>query len=113
MKPKEDVAQELAEAHYAVEVGLVSVQRVLAADGRENDPKEPVKLLEVNENTTADGILPIFFGPRPERGIPYPSVIVEVTPTEYQQILQGTLTLPNGWRLGKEFRRDPVQAVGK
>ena len=40
---------------------------------------EPIKLLEVNENTVAAGVMPLYFGPAPASGIPYPSVIVEVT----------------------------------
>jgi len=60
---------------------------------------------------TADGIRPVFFGPRPECGIPFPSTIVEVTPAEYELIRDGSLALPDGWQMGEEFRKDSVQVV--
>lgn len=57
-------------------------------------------LLEVNEETTSSGVLPIYFGPDPASQIYHPSVIIEVTPEEYDKIARGELPLPNGWELG-------------
>lgn len=111
MEPsKESVAEALAEAHFAVEPGLLRVIRLLAADQQESDPKEPIKLLEINRNTTADGILPVYFGPHEASGIVFPSVIVEVTPKEFDRILADPSSLPNRWQLGREFP-GPATAV--
>src|SRR5438552_11401488 len=104
-RSKEAVALRLAQAHFAVEPGIVQIHRVLAESQQEADAKEPVKLLEVNRDTTSDGIRPVFFGPRPASGIFYSSVIVEVTPEEFEQLKQGTTKLPNDWRLGPELSR--------
>jgi len=102
---KDAVAQRLAEAHYAIEPGIELIIQLLASPDQERDPKEPVKLLEVNQNTTADGIHPVFFGPHAASGIFFPSAIIEVTPGEYEEIQRDPASLPNGWRLGREFAR--------
>jgi hypothetical protein len=104
-RSKEAVAQRLAEAHYAIEPGIELIIQLVAFPDRESDPKEPIKLLEVNQNTTADGIHPVFFGAHAASGIFYPSVIVEVTPEEYEHIRHDPASLPNGWRLDREFAR--------
>lgn len=108
-RSKEAVAHRLAEAHYAIEPGIEIIVQLVASPELEADPKEPIKLLEVNQNTTEDGIRPVFFGPHTSSGIFYPSVIVEVTPGEYQHIQRDPASLPNGWRLGPELAR-PVPA---
>jgi hypothetical protein len=110
-RSKDEVAEALAQAHYAVEAGVLRVVRLVAAPQQESDPREPIKLLEVNENTTAEGIRPIYFGARPASGITYPSVIIEVTPEEFDQIRQDPSLLPNEWRLGDEYPKVPA-AVG-
>jgi hypothetical protein len=107
-RSKNAVAQRLAEAHYAVEPGIELIVQLLATPDREADPKEPIKLLEVNQNTTAEGIHPVFFGPHAPSGIFYPSVIVEVTPAEYEQIERDPTSLPNGWRLDRELGPAPA-----
>jgi len=104
-RTKEAIAQRLAEAHYAIEPGIELIIQLLASPEREADPKETIKLLEVNNDTTADGIHPVFFGPHAASGIVYPSVIIEVTPDEYEQIQRDSAKLPNGWRLGHEWAR--------
>ena len=47
--------------------------------------------------------MPLGFDAAPARGIPYASVIVEVTPEEYEQIQSRVLKLPEGWTLGEEI----------
>ncbi len=111
-RSKEAVARSLAEAHYVVEPGIVHIVRLVAASEREADPTEPVKLLEVNKNTT-DGIHPVFFGPHKASGICYPSVIVEVTPEEYEQIRRDPSRLPNHWALGEELPKASPASVGR
>jgi hypothetical protein len=112
-RSREAVARRLAEAHYAIEPGITHIVRLLAAPAQESDPKEPVKLLEVNENTTAEGVRPVFFGPHPDGGIFCSSVIVEVTPEEYDRIRRDPSLLPNNWRLGEELGRPSPATVGE
>ena len=65
--------------------------------------QQPIKLLEVNEATVAAGVMPLHFGPVPASGIPFASVIVEVTPIEFEKIKADELKLPDGWVLGQEL----------
>lgn len=97
MPEKDDVARLLAEAHRAMEPTIRRIVRLVAE--REDDAREPVKLLEVNPATSPSGIIPIAFTADPP-SVPYPSVVVEVTEAEFDQINAGTLTLPAGWHLG-------------
>jgi hypothetical protein len=105
MSAKVDVARRLAESHYAIEPGLRRIHRLTRTDGAEDAPGEPIKFLEVNENTIAAGMQPLHFGPQPSHGITCPSIIVEVTPGEFEQIERGELKLPDGWALGDAFPR--------
>jgi hypothetical protein len=100
---KDQVADTLAQAHYTVELGIQQIIRLLSAE--EQDDSEPIKLLVVNANTVPGGIQPLFFGPQNANGILYPSMIIEITPEEYQQLQAGALRLPNNLRLGQEIRR--------
>jgi len=102
-RSKEAVAQRLAEAHYAIDHAVELIVQLVAAPEKEQDPKEPIKLLEVNRDTTASGIVPVFFGPHAASGTFYPSIIIDVTPEEFERIQRDSSTLPNGWRIGREF----------
>lgn len=104
MVDKEQVRQRLARAHYNVEPGISEIFTV-ENPGCEDSPDEPIKLLEVNQDTIAVGIQPLGFSPVPEHGFPYPTVIIEVTPDEWEQIRIGELTLPHGWVLGARMPR--------
>ena len=91
---KNDVARHLANAHSELEDSVRKVIRLIS--DTEGEPDEPIKLLEVNTNTVPVGIMPISFGPAPD--VPFPSVIIEITDSEYESLLRQELTLPRGWR---------------
>src|SRR5436305_13507732 len=91
---KAGIAKELAKKHYQAEAGLERIFRLTGSAEVEVRPVEPIKLLEVNANTVPSGVLPVSFGPAPASGIPYPSVIVEVSPQEFAKIQAHELTLP-------------------
>ena len=97
MPDKNEVAELLAEAHCEAEPTIVRIVRLQSP--REAEPREPVKLLEVNRATSASGVLPIAFAADPP-SVPFPSVVVEVTPDEFARIQGGQLSLPNDWSLG-------------
>jgi hypothetical protein len=94
---KEAAAKRIAEPQSGIDPSLIRFERLRSPDSREADPTEPVKLLTVSEETPANGIVPIFFGPDSAGEIEYSSVFVEVTPSEYVDILAGRLELPDGW----------------
>lgn len=100
MKDREDVAKRLAQAHYRIEPAITQIFTIWDKPEYETLPNSPIKLLEVNENTIPSGIMPLRFDPVPASGISYPSVIVEVTPDEYEKIQNHELKLPEGWRIG-------------
>ena len=95
----------LAEKHYAIEDGLLNIVRLIPQGAGQSEGKEKIALLEVNENTVPTGVMPIEFAPAPASGIHYPSVIVEVTPEEYERIRSAELSLPAGWSLGEAIPR--------
>jgi len=94
---KAAVAKELAKKHYQIESGITQILRFIHRADVEITRAEPIKLLEVNENTVPSGVMPLYFGPAPASGIRYPSVIVEVTPEEFKKIQSHELKLPAGW----------------
>ena len=101
MPTKDETAQILAEAHFQLDQGVVRVFRIVEPD--EANESRPVKLLEVNRMTTEAGILPIGMGADPSRGVAYGTIIVEITPNEFERLAQGQLQLPNEWRLDQEL----------
>ncbi len=111
MSDKDEVARKLAAGHYQTDPTIVKIVRYSTGNEDENLPDEPIKLLEVNEATIPSGIVPLQFDAHPSSGIDYPSVIVEVTPAEFQDIEQGQLPLPLGWQMGELFPR-PIQSEG-
>jgi hypothetical protein len=102
---KLETARRLAKAHFQVEPHLkfVFVLKPL----HDQDPKDPIRLLEVVEGTIERGFEPIAFSPDPARGIDYPSVIIEISPEEYSSVREnGHVRLGNhDWDLGEEITR--------
>ncbi len=104
---RDHAAKELAHKHYQLEPGITHVIRFSRQDEAELVHAEPIKLLEVNAHTVTSGIMPLRFGPEPESGLPYPTVIVEVTPEEFEKIKRSELKLPEGWEMEEELPRPP------
>jgi hypothetical protein len=103
-----DAVRELAMRQYEIEDGLVHIFRITDSGAAELGEDEPIKLLEVNANTPETGIMPLYFGPGPASGIPYPLVIIEVSPNEFEKIKSNELKLPEGWTVGEEIPRPAV-----
>lgn len=97
---KDDIARVLAEAHRQEQTTITHIVRLRGP--REAEGSEPIKLLEVNPSTSPSGIWPIAFTPDPPE-VPFGSVVIEVTPAEYEDILAKRLPLPNGWTLGESL----------
>ena len=103
---KEEYARELAQRHFAVEPGMKRIFRLLKPGEDEQDLHEPLKLLEVDEETVAAGVQPLGFGAHTAQGRSYPPVVViVVTPDEYEKLKRNELVLPNGWEIGHELAR--------
>jgi hypothetical protein len=101
MSDKDSVAADLVRWHFRVEPGLVTVYRV--TNDKEADPKEPIKLIEINAQTIATGRFEAYgFAPTPE--VPYPTLIVEVTPAEFVELRESG-KIPDNWDIAgaKQF----------
>lgn len=96
---QDESAKELAKRHFEVEDGLTRIIRFSGSRNVEAQAAEPIKLLEVNTNTVASGVLPLGFDSVPDSGILFPSVIIEVTPAEFEKIKKRELQLPKGWEI--------------
>lgn len=101
MQDKNDTAQLLADAHFQIDEAITRIFRVIEPD--EADAQRPVKLLEVNPMTPETGIMPVGLPADPSRGVPFPTVIVEVSSGEFERLVTGELRLPRGWTLGPEL----------
>ncbi len=109
-KNKLETAKRLAKAHFDVEPRLVRIN--LLEPLNDQDANDPIKLLEVLEGAMELGILPVGFPPDPERGIEYPTLVIEVSPKEYKAISEGRLGFGNrGWMMGEELSRHPDGAL--
>jgi|SRR3954470_17377542 len=111
MIDKDEAAKVLARKHYQIEDGITHIFRLTDKVEVEVRPAEPIKLLEVNAATVPSGVMPLHFGPAPASGVPFPSVIVEVTPAEFEKIRRQELKLPQGWVIGEEIPR-PAERNG-
>ncbi len=104
-RSKSETAKSLAKAHFDNEPNLKHVYVLEPLN--EDDPRDPIKLLEVVEGTIERGIEPITFPADPARGIEYPVLIVEVSPQEYEAIRknpENTRGLHmHGWSMGSEL----------
>jgi len=102
-KTKLETARSLAQTHFVNEPNLRRIHLLEPLD--ENDPREPIKLLEVVEGTIERGIEPIAFPADPARGIDYPVLIVEISPGEFANLQHHMAGFQShGWRLGSELR---------
>ncbi len=110
MLSKDDQARELAQKHYEIEDGITQIIRVTQSPEVEKSPTSPIILLESNSNTVPSGVTPIHFGADPASGIHFPTVIVEVTPEEFQRIQTNELKLPPGWELAGPIPRQTESA---
>jgi hypothetical protein len=109
---KDTAAEKLARRHYEIEAGVTQIfiledkAEAAVVRGGESRTSDVIRLLEVNRNTPPSGeVIPLGFGPMPASGIRYPSVIVEVTPQELEDIKANRLPLPNGWSIGPMIPR--------
>ncbi len=83
-KSKLEIAQDIATSHFRVEPDLKKV--FLLDPVVEDDLREPIKLLEVVEGTLETDFEPVAFAANPGRGVPYPSLILEISPRQFQAI---------------------------
>jgi hypothetical protein len=97
----ESVVEKLIHEHFELDESLEEVIWF------KSDATPKIRLLEINPDTFATGVVQSFFF-TPSDEVPYPLVIAEITPGEWQKVLQNEIPLPEGWRLDnhKTFSRE-------
>ncbi len=93
MKTVHEVAKELAKAHIADDPQTTQVYFV---DGISDE----VRLVEVTGSLVSGGpaeVLPFRFQAQPDQGVPYPSVVVLLSPSDWEAVEKGSVKLPPGW----------------
>ena len=101
----EGVVEKIAREHFEVEASLEKVIWF------KPDATQEINLLEINARTPATGdVLSFYFPPSDE--VPYDLYLAEVTPQEWQRVLQKEIPMPEGWSLAnyKELAREMVTA---
>ena len=105
---KDSVAELLIDWHFQVEPGMEQIFRIVSP--KENEPDEPIKLLEVSRDTFNTGrVDTLTFAASGD--ITYPSRVAIITPEEYQSILNGSIPMPKDWDLttARHFGRRKVK----
>ncbi|MGI0016377.1 MAG: hypothetical protein ACREBU_23400 [Nitrososphaera sp.] len=97
----ESVVEKLIHEHFELDESLEEVIWF------KSDATPKIRLLEINPDTFATGVVQSFSFP-PSDEVPYPLVIAEITPEEWQKVLRNEIPLPEGWRLDnhKVFSRE-------
>lgn len=106
-RSKNEVARDLARWHFFADPTITEIYWIRTGDAQEERDDEPIKLLEVSEESSETGSIDAFlFTPRGE--ITFPSVVAMVTPRELVLVQNDLLDLPEGWNLAgaQRWRRE-------
>lgn len=101
MRTKAETAQIVADIYFQIDQGTRRVFRVIGGD--EANEEKPVRLLEVNDITPEAGIMPLGIPAAPDLDVHYSTIIIEISPGEFERLQRGELVLPHGWKLGEEL----------
>jgi hypothetical protein len=94
-------AKKMADAHRQADPDITQVYLVDDPNGSE------VRLVEVSGSVGNTGsILPFRFAARPDRNMPYASVVILVSPEEKQLLDDKELDLPESW--GESPQLEPI-----
>jgi len=63
MPSKDEAGNRLAHSHFGIEPGISRIFRIREAGANEERLNSSIKLLEVNADSFAVGIMPLLFGP--------------------------------------------------
>ena len=96
----DEEAVKLAEIHYQDAPPQTRIYHIHGATPIRSQTSTPAAILEVTEFTAPMGVMPLGFGPDPDQGLRRPSVVIQITPEEFERIQSGELKLPEGWTVG-------------
>jgi hypothetical protein len=90
------VAKKLASAHRRADKKTKIIKLFPSAQ------QDVIQLLEVSQAAPTTGeVLPFRFAADAANGVDYPSVVILLSPEEWQQVEHGDLNLPVGWNLAE------------
>jgi hypothetical protein len=91
MRDRREAVEELIKQHFNIEPSLTTVYRFISKN--EDSPEEPIKLLEVVEDTFETNRVDFFVFP-PSKNIPYSTMTATVSGKEMQKVISGKIGLP-------------------
>jgi hypothetical protein len=90
------VARKLASAHRKADKKTDTIKLLPTAQ------QDVIRLLEVSRAAPTTGeVLPFRFAADAANGVDYPSVVILLSPEEWQRVEDGDLSLPAGWNLAE------------
>lgn len=94
----------LAQNNFEVEDGL---ERIIWL---RNGTDKKIRLIEVNRNGFPTGRIEAFYF-APSEEVPFKTYLADITPEEWQQVINGEIPLPEGWSLedSREFLRSEFE----
>ena len=105
---KRKYALQLARTHSRLE-STISAIGYITSDS-ENNPHEPIKLLEINSAISASVFFPVAFGPSDT--IPFKRILVELTPKEAKDLENGKLEgCPDNWKIEEWLYKKKFQST--
>jgi hypothetical protein len=85
-----EIAKKLAEYHRSADP---STSEIFLSPSQSE-----IRLIEVSKEVpNSNEVLAISFKAAPEDGIPYPSVVILLSPKEWDSVQSGLLALPESW----------------
>jgi len=102
------VVKDLVDWYFEVDPATSMVYMFVSEN--EDSPEEPLKLLQVNDETMETGRVDAFLFAGTEE-TPFFTAIALVTPDEMKRIEAGEIALPEGWELSRaeKFERGVEQ----
>lgn len=92
MKSVDEVAKSLATAHKQADPDIQEIYLIEDPSGKE------IRLVEVSTSVGFTGsIMPFRFAARPDLNLPYPSVVILISPEEKDLLDRRELGLPDAW----------------
>jgi hypothetical protein len=96
MCDKDQAAEELIRWHFETDPETSVIYRVRGP--WDDEPAQPIKLLEVSSATLTTGhVAPFVFGASAE--VPFPVSIAVVSPADLKAVEAGSVPLPQDWSL--------------
>lgn len=91
--------QKLAKIHYENDPSITDIYNI------ENVDDGWIGLLEIDKYTPKMGVVILRFDKLAMEGINHPSIIIVITPQEFEDLKAGKLSLPKNWTVGERINK--------